>query len=155
MRRTTRVAALVAFWWVVAALAAPPAGAQWIALGRKAIGKVKELTQSEKTGEPGYSMATVLVKAPADKVFAAALRTVQSNPKLRLTKSDPGSSSLEFADGKKVAGLAVSKVDEEVSQILVASTTSPGETNETSLVVSATLRICKEMGAECSLAKRD
>lgn len=152
MRRTVGLAALLAVSWT---LAAPRVEAQWIMIGRKALGKVKELTQSEKTGEPGYSVATVSVKAPAEKVFAAALKTVQSNPKLRLTKSLPDSYALEFADGKKVAGLTVSQVDEEVSQILIASTTKAGEENETSLAVSATLRICKEMGVECSLARKE
>jgi hypothetical protein len=134
-------------------LAAPRVEGQWITLGRKALGKVKEMTQSEKTGGPGYSVATVLIAGAADKVFATAVRTVQANPKLRLTKQDAGKGSLEFADGKQVVGLAVSQVDEKTVHLLIASTATPGAPDETSAVAQAALRICRDAGTECSLAK--
>ena len=113
---------------------------------------MKELTQTEKTGAPGYSVATVLVAGKAENVFATALKTVQSNPKLRLTKQDAAKGTLEFADGDKVVGLEVSQVDEKIVHLLIASTAAPGEPDETSTVAGAALRICRDAGAECSLA---
>lgn len=134
-------------------LRAPVAEAQWITLGRKAIGKVKEMTQSEPTGGPGYSVATVLVAGEADKVWATALKSVQSSAKLRLTKQDPAKRTLEFADGKQVVGLEVSQVDEKLVHLLIASVATKGKADETSAVASAAPRICEETGAECSLVK--
>jgi len=129
--------------------------AQWVTLGRKALGKVKELTQSEKTDGPGYSVATVLVPGELEKVYATALRTVQSSQRLRLTKQVPEKHTLEFADGKRIVGLELAQVDEKIVHILIASVAMPGKPDETSIVASAALRICKEMGAECSLARAD
>ena len=151
MLPTVRVPAAL----LVAALlaAGSVAHAQWITIGRKALGKVRELTQSEKTGAPGYSVATVLIAGAADKVFATALKTVQSNPKLRLTKQDPAKGTLEFADGAQVVGLEISQVDEKTVHLLIASVATPGKPDETSAVAQAALRICREMGGDCSLAK--
>jgi hypothetical protein len=148
-----RVTRIVVGLTVSCALAAQVADAQWITLGRKALGKVKEMTQSEKTDGPGYSVATVLVAGQADKVYAKALDSVRSNPKLRLTKQTPEKLSLEFADGKQVVGLEISQVDEKTVHLLVASVATPGKPDETSAVASAALRICKDAGAECSLVK--
>lgn len=149
MLRAGRVAvALLVFGM----LAASAAHAQWITLGRKALGKVRELTQSEKTDGPGYSVATVLVAGDLEKVYATALRTIQSSQKVRLTKQVPEKHTLEFADGKQVVGLELAQVDEKLVHILIASVATPGKPDETSAVASAALRICKELGAECSLA---
>lgn len=150
MLRTTRFA--IVFLSFVT-LSSQVADAQWITLGRKALGKVKEMTQSEKTDGPGYSVATVLVAGEAEKVWATALKTIQSSPKLRLTKQDPAKLTLEFADGKQVVGLEVSQVDEKIVHLLIASVAAPGKPDETSVVASAALRVCKEAGGECSLAK--
>ena len=148
MRRATRSAVALGILFL---LGAATASAQWITIGRKAIGKIKEMTQSEKTGGAGYSVATVLVAGEADKVYATAVRSVQANPKLRLTRSAPEKRSLELADGERVVGIEVTQVGEGLVHLVAASTTKPGAADETSLVVAATLRICKEMGAECSV----
>ena len=60
MLRATRFAVVLLS---LATLPSRVADAQWITLGRKVLGKVKEMTQSEKTGGPGYSVATVLMPA--------------------------------------------------------------------------------------------
>lgn len=150
MVRPTRAAVVLV---VLGALAASIADAQWITLGRKALGKVKELTQSEKTGGAGYSVATVLVAGEAGKVYAKALDVVRSNPKLRLTRQSPEKLKLEFAEGKQVVGLEVSQVDEKLVHLLIASVASPEKPDETSVVAAAALRICQEAGGDCSLAK--
>lgn len=136
-------------------LAATAADAQWVALGRKALGKVKEMTQSEPTGAPGYSVATVLVEGDAQKVYATALRSVESSTRVRVTKKVPEAGRLEFADGKQVIGIDVTQVGEKVVHVVVASAAAPGKPDETSQVVAAALRICKEMGAACSVAGPD
>ena len=151
MLRLTRGAAVIlALGILTTGLAA---SAQWVAVGRKVLGKVREMTQSEKTDGPGYSVATVLVAGDLEKVYGVALKTVESSPRLRLTKKSPENHTLEFADGKQVVGLGLTQVDEKVVYILIASVATPGKPDETSVTASAALRICKEMGGDCSLAK--
>lgn len=128
-----------------------PVRAQWVYVGRKALGKVQSLTQKEKTGAPGYSVATVILDGDADKVYAVALKTARSSPKARLTHQDAPGRTLEFAVDGQVVGLRVSQVDSRKVQILLASTAPPDKTDATPAAVEATLRVCKEMGAACSV----
>jgi hypothetical protein len=135
-------------------LTAQPAGAQWVFVARKAVGKIQTMTQKEKTDAPGYSVATVILSGNADKVFARAVDTAQKSERVRLTSQDPTTRTLEFrTSADVVAGLRVSQVDSKKVQILIASTASPGGSDATSAVVEATLRICKELGANCEVVK--
>ena len=129
------------------------APAQWVFVARKALGKIQSMSQKEDTGAPGYSVATVILTGKADKVYATALKSVESSPKGRLTKQDLVTHTLEFAVEKQVFGLRVSQVDSQKVQILIASAVSPGKPDATPAAVAATLRICKEMSAVCEEVK--
>ena len=131
------------------------AGAQWVLLGKKAVGKVKKMTGQAPAGEtkdgqkPGYATATVLVDAPADKVYAAAVRVLKANPAMTVTKQDEQALSLEFTDGQLAAGIQVTGMAEDLTQLLVVSTTN-GKT-DAALVVGAVQRVCKELGVTCQV----
>jgi len=129
------------------------ARAQWVFVARKAVGKIQTLTQKEKTGVPGYSVATVILEGSAEKVYATAVKTVEASPKGRLTSQDAKTQTLEFVAGELVAGLRVSQVDSKKVQILIASSVSPGQPDATPAVVEATLRVCREMGVACEVVK--
>ncbi|MDD3847219.1 MAG: hypothetical protein PHC90_12800 [Syntrophorhabdaceae bacterium] len=138
------------------------ASAQWVFLGRKALGKVKQLTSeatspqpSQSAGQsmdpqPGYDVATVLLEAPADKVYGTAIRILQANKDIRISKKDDKALSIEFIDGTLAVGMQVTPVSKRVSQLLVASTTS-GKSG-TSIVLKGIMRVCKEMGVHCQTA---
>lgn len=151
MRYPNRTALALAL--LIAILVPSTAPAQWVFVARKALGKIQTLTQKESTGAPGYSVATVILEGRAERVYAAALKAVESSPKGRLTKQDPATHTLEFVAAGQVAGLRVSQVDSKKVQILIASAVSPGKPDATPAVVEATLRICKEMGAVCEEVK--
>ena len=74
------------------------ANAQWVYVGRKALGKVKQLTSEAQTAisnhskpgrrmspQQGYDAATVLLEAPANKVYSAAINIMQTNKDIRIT----------------------------------------------------------------------
>jgi hypothetical protein len=134
-------------------LLAAPAHGQWIAIGRKAVGKIKTMTQQEETGAAGYSVATVVLAGKPDKVFAAALKAVKDSPAVKLTQQDPSLGALEFVHEKQVIGLRISQVDSKLVQLLFASTVAPGAADAMPATVAATLRICKELGAKCEVVK--
>ncbi len=125
--------------------------AQWVYVGRKALGKVQSLTQKEKTGTPGYSVATVILTGDADKVFAIALKTAQSSARARLTQQDAPRHTLEFVADGQVVGLRISQVDSKKVQVLIASTVQQEKPDATTAAVEATLRVCREMGAVCEV----
>jgi hypothetical protein len=151
MKHLVRIAAVPA---LLSMLLVPSAArAQWVFVARKALGKIQTMSQKEKTGSPGYSVAEVVLSGNAEKVYAAALKAAQSSPKARLTQQDAKTHTLEFTAEGQVFGLRVSQVDSKAVHILIASAVPPGQPDATSAVVDATLRICKEMGAVCEVAK--
>jgi len=144
---------LVGFFLTVLLLLSGVADAQMIFLGRKALGKVRQLTGEVKgSQQPGYDAATVLLEARADKVYSTAVNVMEANKDWTITRKDDKSRSLEFSDGKRTAGVQVSSLDEQLSQLLIVSSVTSGKTDATSLVLNGVLRVCKEMGVHCQLA---
>ena len=144
---------LVGFFLTVLLLLSGVADAQMIFLGRKALGKVRQLTGEMKgSQQPGYDAATVLLEARADKVYSTAVNVMEANKDWTITRKDDKSRSLEFSDGKRTAGVQVSSLDEQLSQLLIVSSVTSGKTDATSLVLNGVLRVCKEMGVHCQLA---
>jgi hypothetical protein len=144
---------LVALFLTAFLFLSSDADAQMVFLGRKALGKVRQLTGEMKgSQQPGYDVATVLLEARADKVYSTAVTVLQANKEWTITQKDDKSRSLEFSDGKRTAGMQVSFLDEHLSQLLVVSSVASGKTDTTSFVLDGVLRVCKEMGVHCQLA---
>jgi hypothetical protein len=70
---------------------------------------------------PGYDFATVILDAPADKVFATALDMARKNPAVRVVMQDPGQRRFQVAEGDRTATLNVVPFSDEVSQLLIAT----------------------------------
>ena len=130
------------------------AQAQWIFLGRKALGAVNRLTSQghEKAGQ-GYDTATVLLEASADKVYSTAVDFLKGNPNVTINYREDAGRVIEFTDGKILAGMKVSKLEDNLSQLLISSTITPGQPSGTSFVVEKVLKVCEKMGVPCNLAK--
>ena len=129
------------------------AQAQWIFLGRKALGVVNRLVSQghEKEGQ-GYDVATVLLEADADKVYGAAVDLLQGNPNGTITHRDDPSRTVEFTDGRILAGIKVSRLEDNLTQLLISSTVTPGKPSGTSFVVERVFQVCQKMGVHCTLA---
>lgn len=142
------VAMLLAF-----SFSAGVAEAQWLLLGRKAVGVVRQMTAEPDKGQgAGYDSATVLLDAPAEKVYRKAIEVLTASPEYRLTRQGDNALTLEFTDGRMVTGLQVNPLEERLSQLLIVSSATPAQRAGSSLVVNGALRICKEMGIHCELA---
>ena len=146
--------------FVRAVLAAPlfmvfwvgTADAQWVFLARKALGRIQHMREgSQDNGRPGYDFATVIIEAPADKVFATALDLARHNPAVRVVMQDPGQRRMQIAQGDRTATFNVVPFSDDVSQLLIAGQAGPGEDSTSSRVVQAVLRVCKEMNKHCEL----
>ena len=130
-----------------------PANAQWVFLGRKAIGAVRQLTSSPKDGQTsGYDSAYVLLNARAAGVYQKAIEVIGSNTDYRITQKNDSALTLEFTDGTLTAGLQVNAFEENLSQLIIVSNTAPAEKAGSSLVVNGVLRVCKEMEIHCEVA---
>ena len=143
-RKSLRVAAAVAMMF-----AAQAADAQWVLLAKKAVGRVEQMSQSQPNGA-SYDSATVIIDAPADKVWAAVVRGVRGKAGLNVTQEDAGGRLIQFTDGQQVAGIKVSMLSDELSQLMVSSAHTGNQGNAAVLVSDAVLRVCREMNVECS-----
>ena len=150
MRLSVYLAALVGLAAVMLPFSA--ANAQWVFLARKAVGRIEHMREGQSGGgQQAYDFATVILEAPADKVFATALELARKNPAVRVVMQDPGQRRFQIAEGDRTATLNVVPFSDDVSQLLIAGHASPGEGSTASRVVQAVLRVCKEMGKHCQV----
>ena len=129
------------------------AEAQWVFVARKAAQRIHHMTEGGIGGQPGYDFASVVLEAPADKVFAIALDRAKKNQAVRVLMADPGARRLQVAEGDRTATLNVVELSEGVSQLLIAGRSRPGEEAASSQIVAAVMRICAEMGKTCELSR--
>lgn len=141
----------VALGTILAAVPFSPADAQWVFVARKALGRIHQMTEGPQNGRPGYDFATVILDAPADKVFSTALEMARKNTSVRILMQDPGQRRLQIAEGDRTATLNVASFNDDVSQLMIAGHAGPGEGSTASLVVQAVLRVCKEMNKHCEV----
>jgi hypothetical protein len=134
-------------------LPAAPAQAQWVFVARKAAQRIHHMVDQGQNGQPGYDFATVILEAPADRVFAVALDHARKNRAIRLTMVDQTGRRLQVAEGDRTATLNVVSLNDEVSELMIAGTAGRGEDSSSSRVVAAVMRVCAEMKKSCSLAK--
>jgi hypothetical protein len=115
---------------------------------------VRQLTSEATSGQQsGYDAATVLLDARADKVYSTAVDLLQANKDYRITRKDDGARTVEFTDGKRIAGIQISSLEDHLCQMLIVSTGTSSTAETTSPVLNAVLRVCKKMGVHCEPAK--
>jgi hypothetical protein len=129
------------------------ADAQWVFVARKAAQRIHHMTEGGVGGQPGYDFASVVLEAPADKVFAVAMDRAHKNRAVRVLMSDPGARRLQVAEGDRTATLNVVELSEGVSQLLIAGRSRPGEQAASSQIVAAVMRVCAELKKTCELAR--
>jgi hypothetical protein len=130
------------------------AEAQWVFLGRKALGVINTLSNQgrEREGQ-GYDVATVLLEADADKVYSTAVGLLKVNPNVTINYREDAGREIEFTDGKLLVALKVSKLEDHLSQLLISSVVTSGKPGGTSFVVDKVFQVCEKMGVNCALAK--
>jgi hypothetical protein len=131
------------------------AEAQWVMLARRAIGRVEQMSQqSPQAGGANYDSAAVMLDAPANKVYAAVVRGLQSNTQgLTITREDPAQGLVQFTNGQQIAGIKVSGLSDDLTHMLISSAHTGSQPNAAAMVLNAVLRVCKDMNVECSQAR--
>ncbi len=152
MQSRLRPACIVAA--IVTLLASGFAEAQWVLVARKVVGRVEQMSQSQGGNGASYDSAAVMLEAPADKVWEAVLRGLQDNTQgISITQQNPADHLVQFTNGRQIAGIKVSALGDNLTQLLISSAHTGDQPNASVLVMSSVLRVCKEMGVECSPSK--
>jgi hypothetical protein len=143
------VLAIVAMALLVPAVAE----AQAVFIARKAVQRIHRMTEEGQNGQMGYDFASVVLEAPADRVFKIAHDRARKNRQVRILMSDPVARRLQVAHDDRTATLNVVELSEGVSQLLIAGRSRPNEPAASSEIVVAVMRICAEMGKTCELGR--
>jgi len=126
--------------------------AQWIAVARAVSGRIQQMEQKNEKGTGGYDVATVVIEAPAQKVYQTALQRLQAHSnQVKVTKEDSKKRTVAFTDGTRVASLQANPLGDKLTQLVVASTLDPAQPSATSLVVKSIQQVCTELKVECTL----
>jgi hypothetical protein len=131
-------------------LVATSASAQWVMVARAVSGRVQQMSHKPTNGA-GYDVATVVLEAKADKVYATALSSLKAHAGITVTKSNDQQRKIEFNNGQQYASLQATPLGDKITQLVIASTLTASEPSATSLVVNGVLKVCAELKVECKL----
>ena len=126
------------------------AATPWGLIAGRVVGRVKLLSQKPKDDQPGFDVATVILNADAERVYATTVSMLRRNQNLHVVAEDPRDRTVEFSNGKRSARITVTNLGNRLSQMLVASATVSGQESSTLQIVEGILRVCQEMKVTCS-----
>ena len=122
-----------------------------MAVARAVSGRVQQMSNKSSNGA-GYDVATVVLMANTDKVYQTALTMLKTNhPEISITSSDAKKHEIKFSKGAQVASMQATPLGDKLTQLVVASSLSPGQ-DATPLVVDGVMKVCKQMNVVCTLS---
>ncbi len=99
-----------------------------------------------------HEVATVDIKASANKVYNAALNILNSNPDVEIENQDDSAMLLDIRQADTAATIKIAKINSNISQLTISADAS--DNNGVSSVLEGVFRICKELNVECELSKQ-
>jgi hypothetical protein len=133
-------------------LVATSASAQWVMVARAVSGRVQQMSHKPANGA-GYDVATVVLEAKADKVYATALSSLKSHPGITVIKNNDQQRKIDFTNGQQDASLQATPLGDKLTQLVIASNLTATEPSATSLVVQGVMKVCGELKVECKLVQ--
>jgi len=148
MKSRRKIAAAIAFV-VIMALASQ---AQWVAVARAVSGRIQQMQQKNANGPGGYDVATVVIEAPAQKVYDTAIQRLQAHSgQVKVIEQNARKRVVAFTNGTQTASLQANMLGDKLTQLVVASTLDPAEPSATSFVVKSIQNVCTELKVECTV----
>ena len=129
-------------------LAAAVLEAQWVMVARKASQRIRNVRQTDASGN-GFDVATVLLEAPAEKVYEAALTNIRQHEDLKITRTDANNLTVQFTKGKQSASIMATSLGPKATDLLVATTVSSDPAGANWQVVEGVMKVCARMNVEC------
>jgi hypothetical protein len=133
-------------------LVAASASAQWVMVARAVSGRVQQMSHKPASGA-GYDVATVVLEAKAEKVYATALSSLKSHPGITVTKNNDQQRKIDFTNGQQDASLQATPLGDKLTQLVIASNLTAAEPSATSLVVQGVMKVCAQLKVECTLVQ--
>lgn len=135
------------------------AEAQWIFVARHVIGRVQQVTQQASSADPGApqrvtQVATVVLDAPAARVYKVATNATNSNQNVTVVSNDPVAMTINLKEADQSATLSVTALNKNLSQLMIVGTAPAGEDPQTTRIVNAVLRLCGDLGKTCQISNQ-
>ena len=128
------------------------AHAQWIFAARHVAGRINQITQEDSSGNPVSQFATVIIDAPAQRVYATAVNVASQNSAISIVSQDSQNLKLKVTEGAGSASLSVVPLSEKSSEIMISATPrSQGQDSTTSSAVNSIMKICNQLNKVCRL----
>jgi hypothetical protein len=109
------------------------------------------MVQGSSGGTPGLDVASVVLDAPAAKVYETLVSLAHKSTAIKIVKEEPAKREIVVAEGDRKAHLSVIKLSDDLSQLMVVGKAGAGEDSTSSHVVARVLQVCKEMQKQCSV----
>lgn len=99
--------------------------------------------------------ATVELKAPPDKVYAAMLRILERRTDIKVDKRDDAKLKLEISKGKNQATAAVAKLaDANSSELTVTARENETDMSHKDLALKVVQQVCDELGVKYEVVEK-
>ena len=146
----TRLVTMMALAGIVlVAVPLQPAEAQWVFVARRVLGRIEHMQQDSKGGQPAANVATVMLEAPAWRVYAKARDIAHANPAAQVVSEDATNHRLEIVEGANRLTLSVQDLSNTASQLVILGS---GPDAPTARVVERVMGVCKELHRTCTEA---
>lgn len=136
------------------------AEAQWVLVARHVVGRVQQVTQQQdaQSGQPASQqvtqVATVVLDAPAKRVYQVATNATNRNQQVTVVSNDPATMTINLKEGDQSATLNVTALNKNLSQLMIVGTAPAGESPQTTRIVNAVMRLCGDLGKNCQMGVR-
>jgi len=128
------------------------AHAQLIFAARHIAGRINQMTQDDSSGVPAYQFATVIIDAPANKVYATAVNTATQNQAVTIVSQDAQNLKLKVSESSKSISIKVVPLSDKSSEMMISAPAAPqGQGDSASVVVNSIMKICNQLNKVCKL----
>ena len=128
---------------------------QWVFVARHAIGRIEQVSQSQSSpGQPATEVVTVILDAPAQRVYDVALSTIQKNQNVNIVSADSQNLSLKISQDSQMATLSIRALGDDSSQLVIVGPVVQGQNSGATRIAQGVINICNGLGKDCKLANQ-
>jgi hypothetical protein len=119
-------------------------------VARAASARIQHMTQKPATGQ-GFEVATVMIEAPSDRVYATALAMLQKHADIEINNTDAKNQKIDFSKGEQHGTFQATSMAPNVTQLMIGVSIPQGMPSNTYQVVDGVMRVCTEMKVQCTV----
>jgi len=131
-------------------LFAETAHSQLIFAARHVIGRINQITQEDSNNNTVSQFATVIIDAPANKVYATAVNVASQNTAVTIVSQDSQNMKMNVTEGGNKASVSVVPLGNSSSEIMISATVAAQNQNPgTTAAVNSIMKICNQLNKVC------